>query len=79
MQDFYGVLVVPDMMHIYVDAEREGEPWGRAVPEHHGRGVRRLMYILICSKSLLKEEMLSCRTSFEEHTYMSLTVKRRSL
>ena len=41
----------------------------------HGR----LMYILMCSKWLFEAEMLSCRTSFEEHTYMSLIVKRRNL
>ena len=39
-------------------------------PKLHGR----LIYILICSKWLIEAEMLSCRTSFEEHTYMSLIV-----
>ena len=44
-------------------------------PNLHGR----LMYILMCSKWLIEAEMLSCRTSFEERTYMSLIVKRRNL
>ena len=39
-------------------------------PNLHGG----LMYILMCSKWLFEAEMLSCRTSFEERTYMNLTV-----
>ena len=39
----------------------------------------RLMYILMRSKWLFEAEMLSCRTSFEERTYMSLIIKRRNL
>ena len=39
-------------------------------PNLHGR----LMYILMCSKWLFEAEMLSCRTSSEEHTYMNLTI-----
>ena len=44
-------------------------------PNLHGG----FMYILMCSKRLFEAEMLSCRTSFEERTYMSLIVKRRNL
>ena len=44
-------------------------------PNLHGK----LMYILMCSKWLFEAEMLSRGTSFEEHTYMSLIVKRRNL
>ena len=40
-------------------------------PNLHGR----LMYILMCSKWLFEAEKFSCRTSFEERTYMSLIVK----